>query len=174
MKKYLSILLVCLLLSLTGCQSQSAGWSVKKDSLLNFPFGCSVEEAVDLFGLSMEDVASQNQDGSEDTYIANTYAFDGTKALDSDVTVALVITEIVQNDTSLGVKSIQVRFGGEDALSNAESFFADAVAACPDAVKEGSRSYTLGDVSASYWGMPDLDSPTFVSCEFADYAGLNS
>lgn len=89
----------CTLLLFAGCgSSDSQGWNVQNDSLLNFPWGCTVEDAQSFLGLSDADLVDKGdfsapeQAGNDHRYVTyqlpegHAYPFDYLMLTDEQYT----------------------------------------------------------------------------------------
>lgn len=110
----LSVLMVCTMFAGCGADSGTENWNRETDSLLAFPFGCTVEKAEQLLGLTQDNIADPGEfstgSGRQNRFV--TYALPENHIEDFDF--IRLTEERYENDagtqTALGVTNVTIGY----------------------------------------------------------------
>lgn len=144
MKKFLVYVTCFLLFLCSGCSSPTVinnSWNYKTQSLLEFDYGCTIEEAESFFGLTKQDRHQVEEQLDSITYVYEIADWDiGAQRLWITIGTGTV------NDDSyiLGVNSIQFVSEGTDS-EQMSKFYQAQVDCCDNKFSLGEEHYGYGD-----------------------------
>ncbi len=148
MKKNLLIIcsMVLSILMFAGCGNAHGKWNADKNSLLEFDYGCTIEEAEEYFGLTSDDREPDTEKTEGTAYVYDIKDWN----LGADALYISASVETVGDKTfPMGVDCIRFIFVGDDNEKKMVDFYQKQMDLCKNKYqpenKKDSKYYAYGD-----------------------------